>query len=84
MSHLLLWDNAYAQIIRNGKGEIGVSQNLCKPSNGCKIDLPIWRFILWQKKDTPQKAALREMMGNYLKEKQCKSQGRNRCQFHYA
>ena len=40
-----------------------------------------------RKKDTPQKAALREMMGNYLKEnkrKQCKGQGWNGCQLYHA
>ena len=36
-----------------------------------------------RKKDTLQKAALREMMGNYLREEQ-NGQGWNGCQFHYA
>ena len=34
---------------------MGVSQSLCKPSNWCKIDLPVWRFILWQGKKIPHK-----------------------------
>ena len=37
-----------------------------------------------RKKDTPQKAALREMMGNYLKENNVTGQGWNRCQLHHA
>jgi putative transposase len=37
------------------------------------MNLPVWRFILMaRKKDTPQKAALREMMSNYLKENDVK------------
>lgn len=37
-----------------------------------------------RKKDTPQKAALREMMGNYLKENNGKGQGWNGCQLYHA
>ena len=28
---------------------------MCKPPNWCKIDLPVWRFNLWQEKKTPHK-----------------------------
>ena len=52
---------------------MGVSQSLCKPSNWCKIELlSLEVYFIARKKDSPQKAALREMMGNYLKENNVK------------
>lgn len=44
------------------------SQSLCKPSNRCKIKTSVWRFkIMARKNDSPQKAAMRKMMQEYLK-----------------
>lgn len=47
-----------------------MSQSLCKPSNWCKIEITKFGgFIMARrKKDTPQKAALREMMSQYMAE----------------
>ena len=46
----------------------GVSQSLCKPPNWCKIKLLSLEVIFMaRRKDSPQKAAMREMMRDYLK-----------------
>ena len=40
---------------------------MCKPSNWCKIILLSLEVFYGKKKDSPQKAARREMMRDYLK-----------------
>ncbi len=47
---------------------MGASQSLCKPPNWCKIKLLSLEVIFMaRRKDSPQKAAMREMMRDYLK-----------------
>jgi HK97 family phage portal protein len=36
MSHLLLWGNAYSQILRNGRGEVIALLSADAESDGCK------------------------------------------------
>ncbi len=54
--------SAFSQIL-------GLSQSLCKPPNGCKIRLLSLEVLLCrEKKESPQKAAIREMMRSDLKD----------------
>lgn len=52
---------------------LGLSQRLCKPLNLCKIELLSLEVLsMARKNDTPQKAAMRELMSGYLKQNNVK------------
>ena len=54
MTHLLLWGNAYAQIIRNGKGEVVAlyplmpnRMEVTRDKNGKLFTFPVWVLTAW-------------------------------------